>query len=582
MPSSRLSAGLGPSLFCLAAALSATYPLLQSGFHLGYDNELHIVRLATFEGCWQEGALRCLWAPKFAHGLGTPLFQFYQPLPYVVAMPFRWLGASYTQAIDYTGVLSSFLLCLGAFRLGVLAAGPLAGPFAALAALWVSYHQWTLAVRGGLNEALGQMAITWVLWAWLRVVRASPLRPRDLVRLALLLAVTLLAHPIVAVGWVFMFSCWHLLTLPMWWRRAGGLLLAGVLALAVSCFAWLPMLFEKPNTQIVANMSEGYYHYGVHFVQPLKAQWLPSRAAWPPRPGVLPHFALLLGLGLLLRRRGWQAGERLLWGAACAALGVAVFMTQVASVPVWEALFPLLRFLQFPWRFASHYLPFAALVVGVSFAVALRRFRRAKRVAWSLAWLVGAALAYGYAPSTTLHRYEADSRALDTLSEATFWEAHRHGAADYLWRDTELKAFAEYSTRGGYEALAVVVEGAGARVTEMREFTQRAQLRLDTPAPVTTLRFSTVAHPGWQLRVDGGPWREASALPGDALARIGLRVEGAGQHRVEARYAGRWWHQVAALVSGVTCAVLLLLAVYRRRRLFPWLRRRHRALPKPV
>ena len=106
-------------LLSLAAGLLAGHTLLAPGFYDSHDGLLNVHRLFELERCLADGQLPCRWVPDMGYGYGSPLFVFYPPLPTYVAEAFRWLGASFLDAIKWSLILS---LLVGAGSMFALAA----------------------------------------------------------------------------------------------------------------------------------------------------------------------------------------------------------------------------------------------------------------------------------------------------------------------------------------------------------------------------------------------------------------------------------------------------------------------------
>ncbi|HQM15052.1 MAG TPA: hypothetical protein PK832_11455, partial [Anaerolineae bacterium] len=81
-------------LTLVAALLPAVQPLLQ-GRLPRFDAVFHLYRLAQLERALLHGRLFPRWFPDLGLGYGFPLFNYYAPLSYYLALPLRLLGFSF-------------------------------------------------------------------------------------------------------------------------------------------------------------------------------------------------------------------------------------------------------------------------------------------------------------------------------------------------------------------------------------------------------------------------------------------------------------------------------------------------------
>ena len=79
-------------LVVMAIAFLAIWPLLKyASLPQETDAELHIFRLAELSYLIRGGEFYPRWAPNFFHGYGYPIFNYYAPLVYYVALLFELL-----------------------------------------------------------------------------------------------------------------------------------------------------------------------------------------------------------------------------------------------------------------------------------------------------------------------------------------------------------------------------------------------------------------------------------------------------------------------------------------------------------
>ena len=389
----------------LAAALSvvAWQPFLRPDFDLwrADDGEYHLLRVYVFEAAVRAGEWLPRWIPDLFVGYGYPIFNFYAPGTYYLAMALRALGLDVFTTVQVEGALAA---CVGAAGACCLAravfGGRVAGLVAALAYVYAPYPFITnLLIRADLAEALGLALLPWTLLAAWEAGR-QPGRGR-VGALAMAMGAQILTHNLTALVAlpaalaVGLFSAArsgagaHRAGLAAAASGAGpsvpgplapsrparpGAGLAAVtgglaLGLLLTAFFWLPALAEQREVQIEIALESGHKSPRTWLIDPLGSTEQTRRAGnpqtpagpldlhlsypynlnKPPKPsqdqGALLAAAMALaGLGLAARRRG--AAEALFFTAGTLALW---FMTTTWSAWLWERV-SLLRFLQFSWR----------------------------------------------------------------------------------------------------------------------------------------------------------------------------------------------------------------------------------------
>jgi len=364
---------LAPLVFCLLAAIAATWPLLpsiSSALPLGTEHEATVPLFNLWTLWWDADRVphgfQGLWKAPIFHPLeGT--FTFSEPLLLqgAVLSPLWWMGAPpaaiYNLAILFTLVCNGLATRSLARALG---APPGAALLAALAGVTLPYTAKVL----GVLPVLPLFGTIWALAALVRFGKEGGWRPAALAVLSF--AVQFLTGQQMA-----------LLSLPF-------LLLAGLTALAEQRFrarstatlgalAVLGALVLSPIAGTVSSFHEKYeFKRSEEVVAALSAQARDfttrpssSRLAFPPREdtyagdtgGLFPGF-LLLGLGAAGAWLGWRQGERRLWiacllvcvaGGGLLALGLNLQIGDWRPFATLREAVPGFRTLRSPFRAAA-------------------------------------------------------------------------------------------------------------------------------------------------------------------------------------------------------------------------------------
>ncbi len=566
--------GEGWGLFlALSLSVLACLPLLAGqgliNTRAGGDSPFLLVRLHQLVANLRGGVFPARWMPDAAYGLGYPFFNYYAPLAYYVAAPFKLLGLGFIRSIELTQALG-FLAAAGAMYLLAreLLHSRAGAVLAALAYTYAPFHLVNVYVRGdSLSEFYAFVFYPLIFWALLRLRRASSMGNVALVALAyggLVLThnvSALIFSPFVIlyalfVNWGFVDSeCG-----PPFIGFVRSLTALG-LGLALSAWFWLPALLERGYVQLEA-MTTGYFHYSNHFrgLDLVQRRFLFDYAVEAGRTpfamGLVQAILALAGAAAMAAR--WARRRRVepQSAFALAVLALSTFLITPLSRPLWDHL-PLLPFVQFPWRFLSVQAFASSLVVGY-LGAEVSRLRRGEFIVLLLGAGIVATSMLGLRPEY-LPIGEADV-TVERLSIYEYFTANigttvRH---EYLPRWAVPRPFtSEVLLNGGQKPPPLVMEGELAETRLLARGPTREEWAVTVSSPRARLAFHTYYFPGWRASVDGEP-REV--WPVENLGHIGLDLE-RGEHRVVlslGRTPLRAWSEALSLAALVTIAILLL------------------------
>lgn len=576
---------LGGWLLLLVAALTAVQPLLGGALPWSADGLLHFHRLAQLHRSLQHGILFPRWAPDMGFGFGFPLFNYYAPLSYYLAEPFHLVGLSVQNALIAAFILATLAAGIGAYLCARDLFGPLAGFVAALAFIYAPYNLYNVIHRGALAEAWGLAWLPFIFWA----LRCLALRGRraDLILSSLFYAALLLTHNILALISTPLLILYAILLWKLHGQgRQRALLLGGALlfGLGLTAFFWLPAFFEKEYVQIHQLYAPADLDYHNNFTslgqllaapQPVDPALInptiPLSFGWPQL------VLALVALRNLPRSRGREHRFHLALG-----LLILTLMMLPLSIAVWDNV-PLLRFVQFPWRFLGPAGLFLAILAGAG-AASLPLFSRSGAarlpgsdwlklplilvgiIVFAFTWLFPHF--YPSQPDPTpldLIAFERDTGALGTTS-----------AGDYLpvWverlppSESLLPAYEEVGPDFIIPRLDSASLPAGARIVEARYDLTAADLTLDVPIPFTAV-FNWYFFPGWQARLDG---QSLELRPVGEHGLIGADLP-PGRHHLTVRFGDTPLRRWATGTSIFSLAIFIFLVSFqkfeRRNQVFP-------------
>jgi hypothetical protein len=571
-------------LLSLLIGLYAAQPLLSRRIAEGADTLLHYFRLAQVAALWDQGILFSRWSPDLAYGYGYPLFNYYAPLSYYVAEFLHLASLALPAAFVGTFVL----IFLGASAAAFLWARDVVGAPVAIvsaAAFALSpYLMINLLHRGALAESMALALMPLIFWLAYRAV----IDRQWYFRLATVLffAALILTHNISALILTPILAAYILLldfsysarddhsSLSLRSAILSDLWLL-VLAIVVTAWYWLPALGEQNLVQISQTFGPDHFRYENNFLslRELLAGpfFLDVRLANQAFPLALNLLALALGIiGVATYRNpSLRRIDRLhILFAATATLIFCIMMFSV-SAPIWETL-PLLKYLQFPWRFLGIATLFLAILAGYG----IRQLHAWTKGRSGASALITTAAVLGMAlyiiPWTFAEYYEpiqSESMADSVAYEVESGYLGTTSAGEYLpVRVRQLPDTAQILDAKRKDKLAAGSLPAGATILESHFAPLSYRVVADSPEPYTAL-FNTFFFEGWRATLDG---IETPIVPADSSGLISLDVP-PGKHTLEITFNSTLLRRVAVGISlgglGLVAGTLILgRSVMRRRR----------------
>ena len=202
----RVDPGFG---IVLLISLIAIWPFLSiPSLPQETDAELHIFRLHELAYLVGNGEWYPRWAPDFYHGYGYPIFNYYAPLTYYLALPVTLLPQfDAVDGVKTVFVLGMLLAAIGMYGFVRDNWGREAGYVATAVFLYAPYVQYIDPhARGVLPESFSFGALTMALWTLDRLQR-RPGRWRWLMAVSFVAAV-ILSHNLMALLFFGLLLAW--------------------------------------------------------------------------------------------------------------------------------------------------------------------------------------------------------------------------------------------------------------------------------------------------------------------------------------------------------------------------------------
>jgi len=362
-------------LLVIILSLLFTAPLSYQHWIRVGESISQILRAIELSRGVQEGYLYPRWFGDLAGGFGYPYFVFYAPLIYYVSEFFHLVGFGIVTSMKFMIILGVILSGVGMFLLTRRLWGNFGALVSAIAYVYVPYRMVNLYVRGDFAEAFAMAILPFVLYFFYQWLTQK--NQFNLLGSAISYALLILTHNCTALifsGFLISFVAFISVQKKDWSCLGRGLL-AFIWAYGLSAIFWLPALIEKEWVNIHLIYSDAALDFHNHFIEPfrlLSSKWrfdeMGGGRHLPIQIGV-PHILLLIfSLGYIFNLDASKEKEiKHLSIFFLLLVTVAVFMTNASSTFLWENI-PLMKYLQFPWRFMSVLSLFISILCGGLFA----------------------------------------------------------------------------------------------------------------------------------------------------------------------------------------------------------------------
>jgi hypothetical protein len=505
------------------------------------DGAMHLARIAAYYKEVVAGQFPVRWASSLNYGFGTPIFDFFHPLPYLITTIFVALGSTLSWALRLSFIVSYVLSGVFAYLFAKeLFRDKTAALTAAVLYQFAPFRLVDIIVRGSLGGVYSYTLLPLVFYAATAFVNRR--RFAYLILLSVSTALLSISHNI--VGFTF-FGVALILTMTIAKTAKDRLLVAGAMFWGIAMSAWfvVPAIMEHKYTL-------GYLFtrnlYLQHF-PPLQNLFIPNFtndarlrvAEVSVQIGLVHVVGMLLSVWLIIRKKLPPALVPLFIAMLLGSIATIAFM-QPITAKLWETI-PLLSQFQYPWRLLA-VITFTSGMLSVSYVLATRNPKLKTAIAIGISALaVVSTIAYWNPPE-----------GYDRIDEASWWNypltTNYYGEVDTIWADGPAKAYAK-TTAEPIEGTATVgtVSHQGVRYT----YTV-------TAATDAAILQNTAYFPGWTVTVDGRrvPIEFQNQL---YRGRITYRVP-QGRHTVAVAYTQSGIQRISNAIS--VLAILLTAVLY--------------------
>lgn len=517
-------------LYAIAVGLLCSLPLFLMGLPFGYDL-VHHYRVA--QGLYDSivsGNFYPSWLASTNGGYGDPSVRFYPPALYFLLAGLRAVTRDWYLASQLALTLLTVAGGVGMYLWARELTARSYAVAAALIYLLSPFHANEMYLAGMYAQYACASALPFVFAFIERILARN--RWADAAGLAISYAMLILFNVPLALMGSIAAGIYALLRLAQSFKKEALYKLAAgaLLGLALSCFYWLPVLFEL-KWKSPSGVGQGeWYDYRRNFIfrpspNELHDWWMKK---------IIPLTLLLLipaAVSLFKERR------RALPVALVALL--TFLMATVVSKPAWD-IFPALQETQFPWRWLTITSACLSVLVALSLPE-LSRLRRTRLRPLALALLGLALIPLSFTVSQTIRgAVFHDRRAFDEiLTLAREKETNR----DFLpvWAASKP------------EEMNSPVEALGRKVNVTNWGAEQRDFQVETGNQVEA-RVKTFYYPLWKATAGGASLATRPASDGALLVAIPPDAV-----QVELKFIEPRSTYVAAVVSIIGLLLIALL-----------------------
>lgn len=255
-------------------SLFALKSLAFDGFYTSHDGENHTARIAQYYLAIKDGQFPPRFAGSFYNNLGSPIFVYIYPLPYILGTILHFTGLSFANTFKVllsTGfVVSQMFTYLWLLELFKDKKAALIG---ALFYAWVPYRFLLIYVRGSLSELLAYTFVPLVFYSITRLYTKATFKWVFMTTLSL--ACLLLSQNLVAYITLPIFVIYTLIL--YFFKKSWDFLLKAAItaiwAFLISSFTYLPALLERNFIIFNSAFNNTFNSHFVCFGQLIHSPW---------------------------------------------------------------------------------------------------------------------------------------------------------------------------------------------------------------------------------------------------------------------------------------------------------------------
>ncbi|MDP3940857.1 MAG: 6-pyruvoyl-tetrahydropterin synthase-related protein [bacterium] len=448
------------------------------------DGAMHTIRFASYYKELVAGQFPVRWASQFDYGYGTPIFNFFAPLPYMLGVPFIVFGVPLVMVLKLNFALSYLLagICMYLFAKSYFKDEKVA-IFVTLMYQYAPFRLVDMLVRGSLGSLYSYTMLPLLFYAITKFIEKKTYA--YFVLIALATGLLSMSHNIVG----FVFFGISVLYIPFATRKIREIVsvyLAMGLGLTLAGFFLIPAILEHKYVNGYLFTKDLFYD---HF-PPLYKLILPNItndvslrvAEVSVQIGIFHLIAFGILFFLFVRRRLTGSSKHPVLYLLLISFLTFLFIEPITK-PLWENI-SVIRQFQYPWRLLSIICftsAFASAFVIIKYPILQK-----KTVYFVLSGLV--------IFSTVV--YWAPYQGYQKVSQEAFWNypksTNYFAEVNTIWMADEPRAFPK-------NRIEIIAGDASVSDIKIAQTTHSFLVNAREPS---TVLDRTYFFPGWRVLVD--------------------------------------------------------------------------------
>ena len=261
-------------IFIILISIPALKGLTKEGFYTSHDGETHTARIAQYYQALSDGQFPPRVANTLYNGLGSPIFVYIYPNPYILGSITHLLGFSYSSSFK-------IIMALGFIFSGIFSylwlrsffENEKAALLGAIYYIWAPYRFSLIYVRGSISEVIAYTFLPLSFYSFTKLSKLN--NPKWIAISAVSLALLLLSQNLVALMSIPVLSL-YIFLLALFNKSIKYLFnsfIAGTWAITIAAFTYLPALFERNYVRLDEIIKVAYPGHFVTLNQLIYSPW---------------------------------------------------------------------------------------------------------------------------------------------------------------------------------------------------------------------------------------------------------------------------------------------------------------------
>lgn len=546
------SKNLFVNLFLVSIILALQIPLIQPFFHTGFftsHDDVQVVRVFEYFQSLDYNQIPPRWSAGLLYGHGYPLYIFYAPFIYILGSIFVYLGFNFLIATKIVFILTFIIGALGIFFLVREFFGKIPAFVSSIVFSLAPYRAVDVYVRGNLTEFFSLSFFPWVFLSNYKIYH-SERKFLWMIIFILTLSVLIISHNISFFIFALFLSVYNLFELLKFKKPNyilfKYLILSGIVSLGLTCFYWLPLIYETQFVKIDEFADFPYNEYYLSFSQIWQSSW-GYGGFLDPSPmslqlgKVLIMFSVLTFIVNFFINTKFKSFINFIFAVFVFSL---LLETKTTSL-IWDNL-TILHFMQFPWRLHILATLSSSILTG-AFLYLLLQQKINRLIKSILLFLIIVIIGFfSYQESFNFFK-PREYYNTPPVSETTTWHD------EYMPKWVKIKP-AEYAADK-----IKFIKGSGS-LSNIEWGYSTKQATINSSQEDSVIEIAHVYYPGWNAYINGKV-AQINYNQESGLMQINIPK---GENTILFEFKNTWWRNIADLTSIATLLIFILLILFRK------------------